>query len=478
MRWSSIKVPDIGEFTDVEVIEVMVKPGDKVSVDDSLITIESDKASMEVPATEAGMVKEIQSQARRQGFRRIADRRDRDRGGRASGKPAETAASAAVKPAQTAAPGAAKPAPAPAEPPQPPKSPAAAATAPIGSQSSAPAPVKPDTLKPVAPESVGEAELGAEHKPHASPSVRKFARELGVDLHAVKGTGLNGRIFRSDVQKFVEVGDCGAQPRGRRGRSAPGWIWRHGRRSTSPDSARSRRGRFRASAALSKSNLARNWVMIPHVTQFDEADVTELEALRHEISETHAKDGIRVTMLAFVLKALVPALTEFPEFNSSLDGDNLILKKYFHFGFAADTPEGLVVPVIRDVDKKGVLQIARETAALAQAAREGKLKMTDIQGGCFTVSSLGGIGGTAFTPIINAPEVAILGLSRLAPETGLARRRVRSAPDAAALALLRSSRHRRRARRALHHLLERDTLRYAPRLAVARCARAEGPASF
>ena len=154
--------------------------------------------------------------------------------------------------------------------------------------------------------------------------------------------------------------------------------------------------------------------MIPHVTQFDEADVTELEALRHELNETHAKDGVRVTMLAFVLKALVRVLTEFPEFNSSLDGDNLILKKYFHLGFAADTPEGLVVPVIRDVDKKGVLQIARETAALAQAAREGKLKLTDIQGGCFTVSSLGGIGGTAFTPIINAPEVAILGLSRLA----------------------------------------------------------------
>ena len=210
--------------------------------------------------------------------------------------------------------------------------------------------------------------------------------------------------------------------------------------------------------------------MIPHVTQFDEADVTELETLRHELGEAHAKDGVRITLLAFVLKALVRALTEFPEFNSSLDGDNLILRKYFHFGFAADTPDGLVVPVIRDVDKKGVLQIARDTAALAQAAREGKLKMADIQGGCFTVSSLGGIGGTAFTPIINAPEVAILGLSRLATEAGMARRRFRSAPDAAAVALVRSSRDRRRARRALRHLPGRDTLRHAPRPALDRPA--------
>ena len=407
-----IKVPDIGEFTDVEVIEVMVKPGDPVSVDDSLITIESDKASMEVPSTEAGIVKEIRV--------KLGDKVSEgspivviETAAATDGKPAETAASAAVKPAQTAAPGAAKPAPAPAEPPQPPKSPAAAATAPIGSQSSPPAPVKPDTLKPVAPESVGEAELGAEHKPHASPSVRKFARELGVDLHAVQGTGLNGRIFRSDVQKFVKsaiaVPSRAAGAGVGAGLDLAPWpkidFARFGEIETRPLS-RIRRA--------SKSNLARNWVMIPHVTQFDEADVTELEALRHELGETHAKDGIRVTLLAFVLKALVPTLTEFPEFNSSLDGDNLIFKKYFHFGFAADTPEGLVVPVIRDVDKKGVLQIARDTAALAQAAREGKLKMTDIQGGCFTVSSLGGIGGTAFTPIINAPEVAILGLSRLA----------------------------------------------------------------
>jgi pyruvate dehydrogenase E2 component (dihydrolipoamide acetyltransferase) len=243
--------------------------------------------------------------------------------------------------------------------------------------------------------------------------VRKFARELGVDLHAVQGTGLNGRIFRNDVQKFVKAAIATPSRAASTGVGAAldmaPWpkidFAKFGEIETRPLS-RIRR--------ISKANLARNWVMIPHVTQFDEADVTELEALRHELSEAPAKEGIRVTLLAFVLKALVRALTEFPEFNSSLDGDNLILRKYFHFGFAADTPEGLVVPVIRDVDKKGVQQIARDTAALAQAAREGKLKMTDIQGGCFTVSSLGGVGGTAFTPIINAPEVAILGLSRLA----------------------------------------------------------------
>jgi pyruvate dehydrogenase E2 component (dihydrolipoamide acetyltransferase) len=409
-----IKVPDIGDFTDVEVIEVMVKPGDPVRVDDSLITIESDKASMEVPATEAGVVKEIRV--------KIGDKVS-------EGSPIvviETAAAADGKPAAAAAPApAAKPAPAPtlsvvkkpapatAQPARQARPPSAAEEAPTDSKSAPPATAKPERSEPAAPESSSETGAESERKPHASPAVRKFARELGVDLHAVKGSGLNGRIFRSDVQKFVK--SAIAAPARATGTGvgsafelAP-WpkidFAKFGEIETRPLS-RIRR--------LSKANLARNWVMIPHVTQFDEADVTELEALRHELSETHAKDGVRITMLAFVLKALVRVLTEYPEFNSSLDGDNLILRKYFHFGFAADTPEGLVVPVIRDVDKKGVAQIARETAALAQAAREGKLKMTDIQGGCFTVSSLGGIGGTAFTPIINAPEVAILGLSRLA----------------------------------------------------------------
>jgi pyruvate dehydrogenase E2 component (dihydrolipoamide acetyltransferase) len=413
-----IKVPDIGEFTDVEVIEVMVKPGDPVHVDDSLITIESDKASMEVPSTEAGVVKEIRVKIgdkvsegspivviETSGAAAAAD-------GKAAPSAAPTAAPATTKSAQPLAPAttaAAKPV--SASQPAKPAAAVAAATAHDGSQS---APAVPGKLGPAvaaSSESIAAPSGESEHKAHASPAVRKFARELGVDLHAVRGTGRNGRIFRSDVQAFVKgriavpVRPAGVGA----GLDLQPWpkidFAKFGEIETRPLS-RIRR--------ISKANLARNWVMIPHVTQFDEADVTDLEALRHELGEAHAKDGVRITMLAFVLKALVRALTEYPEFNSSLDGDNLILRKYFHFGFAADTPEGLVVPVVRDVDKKGVLQIARDTAALAQAAREGKLKLADIQGGCFTVSSLGGIGGTAFTPIINAPEVAILGLSRLA----------------------------------------------------------------
>jgi len=245
-------------------------------------------------------------------------------------------------------------------------------------------------------------------KPHASPSVRKFARELGVDLRLVKGSGLNGRIFREDLQAFVKS-EMTKPKSGGGGLDLLPWpkvdFEKFGAVEIKPLS------RIRK---IAKNNLARNWVMIPHVTQFDEADVTELEAFRKQINEADAKQGIKVTMLAFVLKALVAALTEFPEFNSSLDGDNLILKKYFNFGFAADTPDGLIVPVLRDLDKKGVLQIARETAELAAAARARKLRPADIQGGCFTVSSLGGIGGTSFTPIINAPEVAVLGVSKLA----------------------------------------------------------------
>jgi pyruvate dehydrogenase E2 component (dihydrolipoamide acetyltransferase) len=378
-----VKVPDIGDFTEVDVIEVMVKPGDRVRAEDSLITIESDKATMEVPSPQAGVVKELKV--------KLGDKVS-------EGSPivvleADAAAAADIE---------AKPAPKRTNPAAEPRK------APAPKPEKASAPESP----PPAASAVAEVADLPEHpaaKPHASPSVRKFARLLGADLSRVAGSGMKGRIFRTDVEKFVKSALTRA-PAARGGAALDLLPWpkvdftRFGAVETRPLS------RIRRAA---KANLARNWVMIPHVTQFDEADVTELEALRREVNEAHAKE-VRVTILAFIIKAMVAALTEFPEFNASLDGDNLILKKYFHIAFAADTPDGLVVPVLRDADKKGVLQIARETAELAAAARAGKLKPMDIQGGCITVSSLGGIGGTAFTPIINAPEVAILGVSKLA----------------------------------------------------------------
>jgi pyruvate dehydrogenase E2 component (dihydrolipoamide acetyltransferase) len=396
MALVDIKIPDIGDFKDVEVIELMVKPGDRIRVDDPLVAIESDKATMEVPAPQAGVVKEIKV--------KLGDKVSE--GSAIVVLEADAAADGEAKPAATD--GASKSASSPpltlvASNPKPPaaeNTPRADAAPPeeVVSNAAAPAAV-------TAPPDAGA-------KPHASPSVRKFARELGVDLAQVKGTGLKGRIFREDVQKFVKgaiANPAAAAQRSGAGLDLLPWpridFSKFGAIESKPLS------RIRK---ISKSNLARNWVMIPHVTQFDDADVTELEAFRKEINQAHSKDGVRVTMLAFILKALVPALIEFPAFNASLDGDNLIFKKYFHLAFAVDTPDGLVVPVLRDIDKKGVLQIAREMGELSQRAREGKLRPDDIQGGCFTVSSLGGIGGTAFTPIINAPEVAILGVSRVA----------------------------------------------------------------
>ncbi len=378
-----IKVPDIGDFKDVEVVEVMVKPGDKIRVDDPLVAIESDKATMEVPAPQAGVVKELKV--------KVGDKVS-------EGSPI------LVLEAEAAAPDgdARRPVPAGET-----REPAidGEAKPPVPDSEAAPATgaVSPSPIS-AAPESTV--------KPHASPSVRKFARQLGVELSHIKGSGPKGRIFRDDVQRFVK--DALTNPAAMaRGSGAPFDLLSWPKIDFSKFGAIETKALSRI-RKISKANLARNWVMIPHVTQFDEADVTELEAFRKEVNKAHSNEGIKVTILAFILKALVPALTEFPEFNSSLDGDNLILKKYFHLGFAADTPDGLVVPVVHDVDKKGVLQVAREMGDLSARAREGKLKPTDIQGGCFTVSSLGGVGGTAFTPIINAPEVAILGVSKLA----------------------------------------------------------------
>ncbi len=376
-----VKVPDIGDFKDVEVVEILVKEGDAVAAEQSLISVESDKATMEIPAPAAGTVKALRV--------KVGDK---------------VSEGSAILVLQEGAAGAPAPAPAPAAP-------KAAASAPAPA-AAAPAPAAAPTRQPpVRSEPAAEA---AGFKPHASPSVRKFARELGVDLAKLRGTGPKGRILQQDVQSFVKGIVSGAAPAPTAGAPVAGaglsllpWpqvdFAKFGPIETQPLSRIKK---------ISGANLARNWVMIPHVTNNEEADITELEAFRLQLNKENDKAGVKVTMLAFLIKAVVAALRKFPEFNASLDGDNLVLKKYFHIGFAADTPNGLVVPVIRDADQKGVFELAKETAELAKQAREGKLKPADMQGGCFSISSLGGIGGTHFTPIINAPEVAILGVSK------------------------------------------------------------------
>ncbi|WLE59984.1 dihydrolipoyllysine-residue acetyltransferase [Burkholderia plantarii] len=376
-----VKVPDIGDYKDIPVIEIGVKVGDKVEKEQSLVTLESDKATMDVPSPAAGTVKEIKVKV---------------------GDTVSEGALIVVLESGDAAPAAAAPkAEAPkAEAPKAAPAQAEQKAAPAA-QASAPAP---------APAASGRAS-------HASPSVRKFARELGVDVGRVAGSGPKGRITKEDVTAFVK-GVMTGQTAAPAGAAAPAgggelnllpWpkidFTKFGPVEAQPLSRIKK---------ISGANLHRNWVMIPHVTNNDEADITELEALRVQLNKENEKSGVKFTMLAFVIKAVVAALKKFPTFNASLDGDNLILKQYFHIGFAADTPNGLVVPVIRDADKKGLVDIAKEMADLSKAARDGKLKPDQMQGGCFSISSLGGIGGTHFTPIVNAPEVAILGLSRSA----------------------------------------------------------------
>ncbi|MGJ7533687.1 MULTISPECIES: dihydrolipoyllysine-residue acetyltransferase [unclassified Variovorax] len=380
-----IKVPDIGDFKDVAVIEVLVKPGDAIKVEQSLITVESDKASMEIPSSAAGVLKELKVKVG-----------DTVNIGDLIAVLEGTAGAAAPAPAQAAA---AAPATATAS------APAAAAAA------SAPAAAAPAHQPTVAP-SAG--------LPHASPSVRKFARELGVPLEEVKGSGPKGRITQEDVQSFTKAVMSGQASTKASAAKAPagggadgaalGLIpWPKVDFTKFGTVERKDLSRIKK---LSGANLHRNWVMIPHVTNNDEADITELEAFRVSTNKENEKSGVKVTMLAFVIKAVVSALKKFPDFNASLDGDQLVYKQYFHIGFAADTPNGLVVPVLKDADKKGILQISAEMGELAKKARDGKLGSADMQGGCFSISSLGGIGGTHFTPIINAPEVAILGLSK------------------------------------------------------------------
>src|SRR3954465_4870094 len=410
MSMVEIKVPDIGDFKEVPIIQVFVKPGDSVKQEDPLIALESDKATMDVPSPTAGTVKDLKV--------KVGDRvskgnlillLDSAAEGRAapSGPSGRNGQSAATTQAAAPAPKAEargdkqkqpeEERPKPGEGPEktagpPPAKPEPKAEAPARS---APAPIESEAFK----------------RAHASPSVRKFARELGVDVSQVKGSGPKGRILQEDVQSFVKqaisAGGAPAAPAGGAGRGLPpppqGDFPKFGPVEPKPLSRIKK---------IAGANLARNWVMIPHVTQFDEADITDLEALRVQLNKENEKAGIKITLLAFLVKACVAALKKFPEFNSSIDGDNLMMKGYFHIGFAADTPNGLVVPVLRDCDKKGVLQIAQETSALAAKAREGKLSPADMQGGSISISSLGGIGGTAFTPIINAPEVAILGVSK------------------------------------------------------------------
>ena len=367
----TVKVPDIGDFKDIEVIEVLVKPGDTIAKEQSLITLESDKATMEIPSPAAGVVQEIKI------------------------KTGDKVSEGAVILVLKASVGGAAPAVA---------APAAVAGAPALVVAAA---VRPPV--PVEPQEATHA------KPHASPSVRKFARELGVDLTRVKGSGPKGRVLHADVQSFVKgalAAVPAAAPAAKGGAlpfNLPAW----------PDVDFAKFGPIEAKPLsrlqkLSGPNLHRNWVSIPHVTQFDEADITDLEAFRKSNTAETEKQGFKLTMLAFLIKACVTALRQHPNFNSSLErtGENLILKKYYNIGVAVDTPDGLVVPVVRDADRKGVFDVAKELSEISKLARDKKLKPGDMQGGTFSISSLGGIGGTAFTPIINAPEVAILGVSR------------------------------------------------------------------
>ena len=378
----SVEVPDIGDNSGVDVIDVAVKVGDTVAVDDTLITLETDKATMDVPSTAAGKVTAVNI--------KVGDKVSQ-------GTVIITVEGSSSAPA--AAQAAAAPAPAPA-----------ATAAPVAAKESTP-PVAASTTILQSTAAIDESGFT---KAHAGPSSRKFARELGVDLAKVKGSGSKGRVTKDDIKSFVKgLMQSGNVPAATAGASLGGGLdllpW--------PKVDFSKFGEIEVQPLsrikkISGQNLSRNWVMIPHVTVNEDADMTELEEFRKTINKEWEREGVKVSPLAFIIKASVVALKKFPEFNSSLDGDNLVLKKYFNIGFAADTPNGLVVPVIKDADKKGLKEISLELAELSKKARDGKLKPQEMQGACFTISSLGGIGGTGFTPIVNAPEVAILGVCK------------------------------------------------------------------
>lgn len=373
-----IKVPDIGDYKGIPIIELHIKVGDQVTKEQTLITLESDKATMDIPSSQAGIVKELKV--------KLGD------------NVSEGTLILLLEPGTVTA----QPTPVPTiEKPAPSPSPKVEA---------------PAIAKAIpAPVAKVEEVLSYPNTSHASPSVRKYARELGADISKVKGSGLKGRITQEDVQSFIKgilsVGSTQPSGSGGTGGGLQLLPWpkidfkKFGEIQTRPLSRIQK---------ISAANLARNWAMIPAVTYHEDADITDLEAFRIQTNKMNEKLGVKVTLLAFMMKASVKALKKYPEFNSSLDGEELILKQYFHLGFAADTPNGLVVPVIRNVDQKDVLEIAQETSELAKLARDGKLKPDQMQGSCFTISSVGGIGGTYFSPIINAPEVAILGISKAA----------------------------------------------------------------
>ena len=385
-----LKIPDIGDFKDVAVIEMLVKVGDTVTLEQSLFTVESDKASMEIPSPSAGTITALSIKLG-----------DTVNIGDVVGQITVQGAAPAAAPVQAAAPAA-----------------AAVVAAPVA----APVAAAPVAAAPAAAAAHNPTVAPSGKLPHASPSVRKFARELGVPLAEVKGSGQKGRITNDDIQAFTKSVMAGAvqtlaqqaaAPKSSGGNVGGLEVLAWPKVDFAKFGAVERKDLSRIEK-ISGANLHRNWVMIPHVTNNDLADITELEAFRVSTNAENAKakSDVKVTMLAFVIKALVAALKKFPEFNTSLDGDTLVYKKYFNIGFAADTPNGLVVPVLKDADKKGILQISQEMGELAKKARDGKLGAADMQGGCMSISSLGGIGGTNFTPIVNAPEVAILGLSK------------------------------------------------------------------
>ncbi|MDO8810416.1 MAG: dihydrolipoyllysine-residue acetyltransferase [Gallionella sp.] len=392
-----ISVPDIGNFKDVNVIEVLVKAGDTIKAEQALVTLETDKAAMDVPSPFAGVVKEMKIKA--------------------GDKVSQGSAVLLLESGDTVGAPVTQPAAAPVVAPQAlensdasPSVGAGHAREPLDRGHGPLLQVASPPSQGITQPSLGSGDTSQHSKAHASPAIRRFARELGVEVAQVRGSGEKGRVTKEDVQNFVKA--ALAQPRGTAGgiglRIAEMPVVdfaQFGAIETKPLSRIQK---------ISGANLHRNWVSIPHVTQFEEADITEMDAFRKQMNEESAAQGIKITPLAFLLRAVMESLQQFPDFNASLDagGENLILKKYFHIGVAVDTPDGLMVPVLRDVDKKGIVQLAKELGEISTRAREKKLAAVDMQGGCFTISSLGGIGGTAFTPIINAPEVAILGVSR------------------------------------------------------------------